>query len=271
MRKMLIVALACAVFGIGLAGESQATKLQAIGGGGGGEFQTSCEPGDQLVGVDVVSTNVIVSIAPVCGNRRKSALDTYGRPWVGGQDGPWRKLRCPPRSVLTVLHVFIDKTPLVSKVEFACWNIDTNKMDNVVVQNSRAQVTRDVNLTCPIGEIGTAIYGRAGTAIDQLGLVCEKWQVAEAPPAAPVPPPAAPVPQTPRQQFVKVLLDSDVYNAKGGGGQPISVLRHDTPGVTLVEPCSDNWCHVKWPAGQGWVYDGPGYDALQPVRWVPGR
>jgi hypothetical protein len=36
-----------------------------------------------------------------------------------------------------------------------------------------------------------------------------------------------------------------------------------TQQVTLSEPCHDDWCHVAWPSGQGWVYTGPDYPSLQ--------
>jgi hypothetical protein len=61
---------------------------------------------------------------------------------------------------------------------------------------------------------------------------------------------------------VTVLLAVDLYAAPGGEGQPTGVLQPRTQNVTLLAPCADNWCHVQWPAGQGWVYSGPGYQSL---------
>ncbi len=36
--------------------------------------------------------------------------------------------------------------------------------------------------------------------------------------------------------------------------------------VSLIEPCNDNWCHIKGtavPGGEGWVYSGPDYRSLK--------
>jgi hypothetical protein len=62
--------------------------------------------------------------------------------------------------------------------------------------------------------------------------------------------------------FVTVNLPVDLYDVPGGNGQVIGVLPAGTAKVTLVAPCADSWCHVRWPAGEGWVYSGPGYESL---------
>jgi hypothetical protein len=89
-----------------------------------------CNPGDHVVGIDTSSTHVIDFIAPVCGNRLKNRPATYGRPSAGRKVGTLRTPRCPPGAVMTVLHVFWDKTPLVNRVGFACWTIVGNQMTN---------------------------------------------------------------------------------------------------------------------------------------------
>lgn len=64
------------------------------------------------------------------------------------------------------------------------------------------------------------------------------------------------------KKFVSVRLDVDLYDAPGGGGQVLGMLGAGTKGVRLLGPCNDDWCHVAWPAGEGWVYSGPGYESL---------
>ena len=54
----------------------------------------------------------------------------------------------------------------------------------------------------------------------------------------------------------------DLYAAPGGKGQPTGMLPANTPNVMLLSPCAENWCHVRWPAGEGWVYSGPDYRSL---------
>lgn len=61
---------------------------------------------------------------------------------------------------------------------------------------------------------------------------------------------------------VTVALAVDLYAGPNGVGAPIGVLDDGTVGVTLLEACRDNWCHVKWPGHEGWVYSGPDYNAL---------
>jgi hypothetical protein len=65
------------------------------------------------------------------------------------------------------------------------------------------------------------------------------------------------------QKTVTVALAVDLYDSPGGEGNQTGVLQPGTKKVTLVEPCADSWCHVRWPAGQGWVYSGPDYPSLK--------
>jgi hypothetical protein len=133
--------------------------------------------------------------------------------------------------------------------------------------------------SCAAGEAMTGIHGRYGSYVDALGVTCGPKPVADVagppdiivrPPglpgdiiSAPKPQPQTPPPPPPPPPQVTVLLDVDVYNAPDGAGQKIALLRAGTPGVTLVEPCRNNWCHVNWPAGQGWAYSGPDYRSLK--------
>jgi len=61
---------------------------------------------------------------------------------------------------------------------------------------------------------------------------------------------------------VDVKLTVDVYEAAGGNGPSIGQLQAGTSNVELVQACQDNWCHVRWPGHEGWVYSGPDYNAL---------
>jgi hypothetical protein len=72
-----------------------------------------------------------------------------------------------------ILHVFWDNTPLISNVGFTCFN-PANGEFNDSLPNFGGQSTSVQNqrLICRGGHFGTAIFGRAGTAIDALGLTC---------------------------------------------------------------------------------------------------
>src|SRR5262245_25849711 len=171
---VVIAWAACSVAAAILGSQSHARDVGSFGGTGGGEFRITCEPGDFLVGFDVIHTHVIDRIAPVCGDARKGG--TYGRPWIGGvpklatrRD---RKERCQPGALLTILHVFADRIPLVNRVGFTCWHPGTGDVTN----NLGGVAGNNRRLICPHGEVATGIYGRAGTAIDRLGLICERFE-----------------------------------------------------------------------------------------------
>jgi hypothetical protein len=92
---------------------------------------------------------------------------------------------------------------------------------------------------------------------DKLGDVVNKPEASEPPPASG------------GGTTATVIEDVDVYKQTGGQGK-IGVLRSNnkTTKVSLVEPCKDNWCHVKGarvPSGEGWVYSGtpPDFKSLQ--------
>jgi hypothetical protein len=68
-----------------------------------------------------------------------------------------------------------------------------------------------------------------------------------------------------KAKLVSVEQSVDVCSTNAGCNEDtrIAVLQAGTQNVLLLGSCADNWCHVKWPAGQGWVYDGPDYDSLK--------
>jgi hypothetical protein len=177
----LVIAALC---GLALSSTGgKANDIGAFGGPGGGVFRTMCDPGGEIVGFDTMEKNgVIVRIAPVCAKRQLSATDTYGRPWIGTDTGTTHNPRCEPSAVVTILQVFVGKIPLVSRVGFTCWNVKNNNMTNSY-PNYGGDETTNQRLICPTGQVAVGIYGHAGTAIDQLGLVCDNWQTVISPPA----------------------------------------------------------------------------------------
>jgi hypothetical protein len=80
----------------------------------------------------------------------------------------------------------------------------------------------------------------------------------------------SPNPTPPAAKTATVIADVDVYKAPGGAGKSLGVLRSNnkTTKVSLVEPCQNNWCHVKGnpvPTGEGYVYSGtpPDFQSLE--------
>jgi hypothetical protein len=138
---------------------------------------------------------------------------------------------------------------------------------------------------CPPNELPIGFYGRVGNAVNQLGLICDivtppaasaaqpglprvikqtgrPRVVTPHAPAAVLPPSAAPPPPAALQNTVAVKLSVELFQAPGGDGRKIGELEAGTPGVVLLAPCNDNWCHVHWSGHEGWVYSGPDYNSL---------
>lgn len=83
-------------------------------------------------------------------------------------------------------------------------------------------------------------------------------------PYTPAPAPA-PVPkEIPIEAQVMVVRDVDVYDAPGGTGTVIGMLKRRAE-VIVWDPCVEYWCHVEGdvvPGGSGYVYSGPEYETL---------
>jgi hypothetical protein len=63
-----------------------------------------------------------------------------------------------------------------------------------------------------------------------------------------------------------VIADVDVYDAPGGSGQVLGVIRVGDKVKVRAWPCADDWCDISGttvPGGKGWVYSGPDYPSLQ--------
>lgn len=68
-----------------------------------------------------------------------------------------------------------------------------------------------------------------------------------------------PPPPPPPAQTCSIDKDGAVYDRPGGNGKKIGEIGVGTQGVTLLQKDGANWFKLKWPAGEGWVYSGPGY------------
>lgn len=178
--RLFLATVAALMFSLPASAQSDRVLMGTLGDPeGGGPFRIECEPGDFLVGFDTQHTHVIDHIAPICGNKARGG--TYGRPWAGQRPkGPTavdEQLLCPAGSILTILHVFVDNGALVNNVGMTCLNPDaparrehTNKV--LARWKLKNPSVRDRRFLCPEGMVGVGIYGRAGSAIDALGLIC---------------------------------------------------------------------------------------------------
>jgi hypothetical protein len=121
----------------------------------------------------------------------------------------------------------------------------------------------------------TLMYGQYGSvaAPTQVLIQCEPafqqclaYAAAAANPPTYTPAPApAPVPkEIPIEAQVMVVRDVDVYDAPGGTGSVIGMLRRHQE-VIVWDPCVENWCHVEGegvPRSSGYVYSGPEFESL---------
>ena len=146
---------------------------------------------------------------------------------------------------------------------------------NIIVSFCNDRVGATAEYSCP-DEYFTGIRVRFDTGVRGLGYLCDR----RSPPAAAAPAPkpikhsgkprvnTQPAPATvsvPRpvpQDAVAVKLDVDVYDSPGGDGRKTAELGAGTAGVVLLAQCEEDWCHVRWPGHEGWVYSGKDYNSL---------
>jgi hypothetical protein len=117
-------------------------------------------------------------------------------------------------------------------------------------------------LYSPDGKQLVGTCGTGGTSVRASGSRVSAANVSAATAGNAVPQPtAAPAPAA-GARAVTVAQSVDLYAAAGGNGDATGSLEAGTAGVTLVEPCQGDWCHVKWAGHEGWVYNGADYRSL---------
>jgi hypothetical protein len=259
-RRLLLAA--CAIVLCAVATESRAKDTAAFGRQGGGRFRAECGgPGDPLYGIDVqVANGVIVAIAPVCHDHNNPEItSTYGSPWAGqpkANQGPDFNLRCAPGSVVGILDVYVDGAFIVNNVGLSCFNPTTAQFNNVYPVTG-AQTFSNKNVGCPGGMIGSGIYGRAGTAIDLLGLVCQPLSAmtaAGAPAPTPTPTPT-PTPQAIIWRTVVNPQGTTIYDQAENGNDVDYLNPGDKVKIIDCPNGPENMCQISKPKA-GWVYGG---------------
>lgn len=237
---------------------SAARDVGALGGGGGNAFRSPCNTSDVMIGLSMMTGKALDRVSPICIRitpQRTWTGEAYEGNWQGGNGGSYQKIACQPGYAVRHLHVFMDKFKIVNHINITCQDLNSGQWHDAVPQVA-GEAIGDVRFSCADGEYASGIFGRAGTLVDQAGLMCETVAAipvaapAPAPQPAPVPGPA-PEPAPPAQQVATVNADVDLYDAPGGNGNVIGVLRQGTQ-VTLAEPgCTPNaWCHVN----EGYVW-----------------
>jgi hypothetical protein len=282
------------------------TRLGTTGTGSGDRgAEYRCPPGQTLVGFGARSGLWIVAVSAICAPLDPSSHIGQGiatNVYFGGTTGSRQDVYCPPGSWLSETQMGVTRDDRqVAVVNMVCRNQSDGRTDNtrfignpeyhasckpgplggLIGGIANCSVTAPTATRCPPNELPVGFYGRVGTHVNQLGLICDLVRPPAAPAAAAAPRPAKVIKQTGRPRIVtppassaappppaaalnavSVKLSVELFQSPGGDGRKIGELEAGTAGVVLLSPCEDNWCHVRWPGREGWVYSGQDYNSL---------
>ena len=174
--------------------------LPAVGGSGGNDFYSRCPSGQHLLGFNLRAGHNIDAIQPICG---VPASETQVQvrdemPRYGGTGGNPAQVICPsqataaaPKPVVLGLGVLAEgidgkvlnniwlrcgivaahqRIPLPTEEFDARYDapdqeLPSGSMIDTIKRRSGASL-------CPPGLLGVGVYGRAGAAVNSLGLIC---------------------------------------------------------------------------------------------------
>jgi hypothetical protein len=244
-------------------------RIGEIGGNGGGSFEAFCGSNAVVIGFNMRSGTALDAINPICIRLNPEGTEWSGQAYEaslqyrGGPGGGYQKIACNPGDAVRHFHVYAGpwgNSIVVKHVRMTCQDLGSGHWYNVVPQHMAGTVSMEQRFSCGDGEWAAGLYGRTGALVDKLGFACKKIiQTASLPPPAPAAPPPPPAPDT-----CTVLRDSDIFVTPGGQQVPNLILRAGTPEVNRLGMDGANWFRLKWPAGEGWAYSGPGYpDAIR--------
>jgi hypothetical protein len=217
------------------------------------------------------------AITAICSPLNPARTDWAGQPYQptqvwGGSGGRPKQLRCQTGHAVHRLKAWVgpwgDLT-VVKGVGLLCGDLDEAYYYEVV-RGAQSTVTKEGEVKCKDGDWATGLFGGSGNLVDRLGLVCNHIVPVKSMKKTTMPVDngggAKPVKSMKKAKLVTVVQAVDVCRAPDDECDEdtrIAVLEAGTPLVRLQEPCANDRCHVKWPDGEGWVYDGPGYDSLR--------
>jgi hypothetical protein len=168
--------------------------LPPLGGPGGGQFKSPCDPGEYLHGVYLRAADDVDAVGPICAT--PDGIPTPNTaPLSGGPGGKPVELHCPPNApaviALTVLAEGAE-TVVVNNVHLYCGlpipNQATPAYPSAVFDGPAAVSSQPLlpGVTiggapirtagnfqaCPAGQIATGVNGRSGKWLDAMGLIC---------------------------------------------------------------------------------------------------
>ncbi|RWM38864.1 SH3 domain-containing protein [Mesorhizobium sp.] len=201
----------------------------SFGGQGGAPFHGTCSP-KALAGVFLRAGKALDTVMIDCGtlNKNGTVTDVIGDAHfhAGGSGGdPFSVGQfCPQNALVTGMRVWKDHNNMVNSFILRCTSM-TDGTNTWTTMRARGEAINDpVKILCKKNEIGIGIYGRAGSLIDNIGLLCadNPMKVADAPP-----PPV--VPEKPIKHTGKAGGDGaaptpgGVLSCRGGGGMKMTI------------------------------------------------
>ena len=225
--------------------------LPIIGGPGGGQFQTGCNVGEYLIGLDLHAGDDVDAIRPVCRWNGPAHADA---PFAGGNGGKLAQLRCPP-SAPAVIGIDIAAegaaTVVVNNVHLFCGQpiahqtppaypsavfdgpsaVRSAPLFPLLPGGTSISATQG-HEACPDGQYATGIHGRSGTWLDAVGLICA---------AAPPPPPAPSTSREPVKSIGRVNVGPGSTSPPAGSiceSAASAKARNSPAAPTLEAQCS---------------------------------
>jgi hypothetical protein len=171
--------------------------LPPQGGSGGGQFKAQCGPTENLTGFEVRLGTFIDAIRPICAvTYGASATGNQVIPptWNGGTGGHVDRVVCPTSTpiVLSVLLGFSNSmnedngTDMVAAIHLYCGlavpaaQTPPALPSAVIDAQGSAYLASAGNVLyyaptaqgCPSGQVAVGVWGRAGTWVDAMALIC---------------------------------------------------------------------------------------------------
>ena len=175
MRSLSVLTLGFAMAVVSSV-QAQERFTDPVGGAGGQQYIQRCPAGTVLTGVAALTGAYINNIAPICNGRTM--------PGAGGQ-GDKRSASCPAGSIVETIDLILLRSPnhLVKALQLFCHAPGTRlqtarvSLDTPGVYTtpyfSLRQVTGYPSGTMDCGNQSiVGLQGRAGAAVDALGLIC---------------------------------------------------------------------------------------------------
>jgi hypothetical protein len=155
---------------------AQERFTEPFGGRGGQQFISRCPTGVQLTGISALTGDYVTGIASICDGRQGAGF---------GGSGNRRSAECPRGSVVSTIFMVSLRSDnhLLKKVTIDCVSKDgrvpTARVDldtpgrytSPAVSYLRVPGYPTTTQTCGAQRI-VGLQGRAGSAIDALGLIC---------------------------------------------------------------------------------------------------